>query len=415
MSTGQKIAVSRARLRALCLLLFTVSVGGCAASPNGTPSRPEGEQQRILQQTISQLRLGLDDVRTQRDEVQGRYHNAEKELETAHRELAFLEAQIRADRKLGSARGSELGGLRGDYEERVNELAQSKERITRLERERTTIRAAFDQDQLNVVQLRGEKSTLTGEIETLRAEISSTNSQWGAERSELRAHLQSRDDELAILTEQVAKGDIALKEALASAAANAMNPSGSSGSATRGAPGSTGSAAPAARGGVGSKAGWIDQTTEAFTFAVAQIQKFMADPGENWRTLLHPIPIGIVLVVLCAPLLLWRVVRRRRRPRTSGRKVSEAASLPAEPRVAQRTERSMPSVAIRRRSETPVPAVQTAPPISPQTVGSMAATLDAVLGGDSLATAGRAPTAAPGGDEDDLLGDLRDIVQKGLS
>ena len=59
-------------------------------------------------------------------------------------------------------------------------------------------------------------------------------------------------------------------------------------------------------------------------------------------------------------------------------------------------------------------------PLSPSNVGNIAATLDKVLGGDPIAEGGD-PAATPGAPpvkkegEDELLGDLKDIVSKGLS
>lgn len=425
------------------ILAIPLLLAGCASGPKTDPVAEENARQRVLQQTISQLRLSLDEVRVQRDEVQEQYYKAETELDTAHRELAFLESRIRVERELGLARGSQLGDIQNQFLQTTAELRQAKDRLGKLEREQTTMRAAFDQDQLLVQQLEAEKATLTGEIESLRGKIAAGNEAWGLERRTLADELQAREDEIAVLAGKVAKSEATAREALASVPpkGTAVTPAAiadpaTKGTGTTGAPVASHTADPGnasgtpAAGAAADEPLWKTKAKEVYAITATRFGTFIQDPAQNWRALAHPAPILFVFFAVVMPLVCFFSARRRLRRRSIRRhaaqvaRAAEAAHVaapPVSPSIAVRHPKAMPSVAIPRRREvipTAGPAPTGAParyvePISPANAGSVAATLDAVLGGDPIATPAKRP-AAPD-DEDDLLGDLRDIVQKGLS
>lgn len=424
------------------LAFLALLVGGCAGAPKASSVPEENAQQRALQQTISQLRKNMDEIRQQRDEVQEQYYKAEGELETAHRELAFLESRVRVERELGDARDAQLGDLQNRFLQTTSELRQARERIGKLDREQTTIRAAFDQDQLKVAQLESEAIALAGEIESLKAKLAAGNEAWELERRTLRDGLQAREDEISVLTEKLAKSESEARAALASGAGRV---SGGAASSVAGAspnsptiarttpPAPAGEPAARAEGGdVGGEEPaaplWERKAKEALSIAFARFGTFLEDPAANWRELAHPAPILFVFFAGVMPLILFFSARRRLRRRSLRKhaaQVAQAAQAAHDAAPAHATApparhaRPMPSVAIPRRREviptmaSPSPA-RSAESISPQTAGSVAATLDAVLGGDPIADpAPRRPAGSD--DEDDLLGDLRDIVQKGLS
>ena len=169
----------------------------------------------------------------------------------------------------------------------------------------------------------------------------------------------------------------------------------------------------------------MGEVTEAWAFAVVQFQHFLQDPGKNYNSLLHPIPIGVILIGLFVPFLMLRFARRGRR---RAKRAMKAANAKGRVSVQSTQVASPPlrSVANSRPSTTRVDEnsqiadsfESSSDPLSPSNVGNIAATLDKVLGGDPIAAEGS--DVAPSGsgkkpDEDDLLGDLKDIVSKGLS
>ncbi len=523
---------TRRLLRTAPLLLLFLGIG-CQSGPTVAEVQEETDRQhRVLQQTISQLRKGLDEVRNQRDDVQTKYLDSSGELETAQKELTFLEAQMRAERDVALNRGGQLETHKDQLTRTKRELSGVKSRATKLERELASLRVAFEAEQQAHSKLQQGVATSDGKIAAADQKFTRAQKQWETERSALRASLQATEDEVAILEERIADAEgvvasgtrstpdsspsnrtavVTPKDSLprgradyydtppplakphqtgsssgavvekvpvnpavstpitekhagavvaprivagnagdppnatnanASSAADATDttkaadgvktPNTSSGAVVVPNPNGSstakevGAKSPVSSPSVSKPEGFVDQVKQSISFAVVQFRSFIKNPGKNYSELLHPVPIAMILIVLGVPLLLLRMGRRRRRNAKQAREtVRVSVASTRTQRSAQHSRgaaRRGPTTRVDENSTVTGTFIPTNEPMSPANVGSIAATLDAVLGGDPVSEPDKTEKnskakviSSGGGDEDDLLGDLKDIVSKGLS
>ncbi len=420
-------------------VIFAV-VAGCAShGSHGKPSADQDRQVKDLQQTVSHLRKALEETRRQCDDLEQLYHSTTLELLTAQRDSRDFESQLRIFHRRCEALDGELASLRELNQTHSEDRAETESRLNQLELENVALSLSATERETVIAQLRQTEADLRTTLESRDEETRSSTAGWEQERSTLVQALEARDRQLkslnqakdaqfallsggaAGLTDGFTEEDVATRtlkqrgDHHLEATAKTMLAETGAFKSNRASTEST------------SSRSWWFRAKGAVVVALSSLAVLLEHPGENWPVFFRPVPLLILLTTFGVPVLILISLRRRVRARgevpdsildrgvlaaTAVRGVDPGSvvSLPSRLPLAATESNFLPG------SLPPQPA-ENDRGISPDSAEDIAATLDAVLGGDPISPQKEPKTVSSeqnGGGEESLLGDLQEIVQKGL-
>jgi len=386
-------------------VVFAV-VAGCASHGNHGESLADQDRQvRDLQQTVSHLRKTLGEARSQRDELQQLYQSTEIELLTALRDSSDFESRLRIYHERCESLDGELATLRVMNQPQFEDGSATESRIKELELENVALSLSAVESERVIGQMRQAEADLRGALAKYEDEARESGAEWKQERNTLVEALLSRDIEieslkntrdaqLTLLSEganwggvpqtvmhqretqhQESPGEDSIREDRVFQAEMLDTHRTTSESA--------------------SIESWWMSARGAIVLALNSLGVLLERPRAIWQILFRPIPILILLTTFGIPILLLIWMRRRTRSQDAGAGRILDRGVLATP--VHRGDYSTSVVTLPRRIPLPGSEQSTLPEsqplkqagfeteISPESAEDIAATLDAVLGGDPIA------------------------------